>query len=347
MTRPEPLQQVDRTWVIWRGQTLAYFGGCDYFRMATDARVIAAAQEAIGKFGLNVAASRWTTGNHPLYDELENRLAEFFGTECALITSNGYLTNLAVIQGLRDRFSHILIDERAHVSLADAAVASHLEVIPFSHRNPADVSRRLPKYAKALLMTDGVFAHDGSVAPLREYLEVLKGDAWLLVDDSHGAGVLGENGRGTAEALGVARERIVQTTTLSKAFGCYGGVILASTDVCAEISQKSAVITGATPFPLPHAAGCIVAAEILKGAGPRVALRENLRRLGIESDVPIYARFPASEEEQRVLVKGLLARGIFPTSIRYHNGPPQGFLRFAISSEHSRAQLEALADALS
>ena len=346
MTRPEPLQQVDRTWVVWRGQTLAYFGGCDYFRMATDARVIAAAQEAIAKYGLNVAASRWTTGNHPLYDELEKALTEFFLSECALITSNGYLTNLAVIQGLRDRFSHILIDERAHVSLADAAAASHLEVIPFSHRNATDVSRKLPKYAKALLMTDGVFAHDGSVAPLREYLEVLKGDAWLLVDDSHGAGVLGANGRGTAEHLGIGRERLVQTTTLSKAFGCFGGVILASADVCAEISRKSAVIMGATPFPLSHAAGCVAAAGILKEPGPRLALRENLRRLGIENDVPIHARFPADESEQRAMIKGLLARGIFPTSIRYHGGPQQGFLRFAISSEHSRAQLDALADAL-
>src|SRR5687767_7654434 len=125
MTPPEPLQQVDRTWVIWRGQTLAYFGGCDYFRMATHPRVVAAAQEAIGKFGLNVAASRWTTGNHALYNELEKVLADFFQSECALLVPNGYLTNLAVVQGLRARFSHILIDDRAHVSLADAAAASH------------------------------------------------------------------------------------------------------------------------------------------------------------------------------------------------------------------------------
>src|SRR5207237_1237251 len=135
--------------------TLAYFGGCDYFRMATHPEVIAAAQDAIARFGLNVAASRWTTGNHPLYNELESKLAEFFDAECALIVSNGYLTNLAVIQGLRDRFSHILIDDRAHVSLADAATAAHVEVVPFSHCNPTDLNRKLPKYAQALLMTDG------------------------------------------------------------------------------------------------------------------------------------------------------------------------------------------------
>ena len=346
MTPPEPLQQIDRTWVVWRGQTLAYFGGCDYFRLATHPQVIAAAQNALAKYGLNVAASRWTTGNHPLYNELESALMGFFAADCALIASNGYLTNLAVIQGLRHRFSHILIDERAHVSLTDAAAAAHLEVIPFAHRNPTEVARKLPKYSKALLMTDGVFAHNGSVAPLCEYFQVLQRDAWILVDDSHGAGVLGANGRGTHEHLGLPRERLIQTITLSKAFGCFGGAILAPKDCCEEIPAKSSVIMGATPFPLSHAAAAIVATELLSDSSRRVALDQNLRRLGIETKVPIHALFPANKDEQRRLIRSLLNHGIFPTNIRYHNGPPEGYFRFAISSEHSRAQLDALADAI-
>jgi 7-keto-8-aminopelargonate synthetase-like enzyme len=346
MTPPEPLQQIDRTWVLWRGQTLAYFGGCDYFRLATHPHLVAAAQCALGKFGLNVAASRFTTGNHPLYNQLECVLSQFFGSECALLVSNGYLTNLAVIQGLRDRFSHILIDERAHLSLADAAAASHLEVIPFAHRNPTDVWRKVPKYAKALLMTDGIFAHDGSVAPLHEYFEVLQRDAWILVDDSHGAGVLGEQGRGTPEHTGLPRERLIQTITLSKAFGCYGGAVIASSDCCDAISGKSSVILGATPFPLSHAAAAIIATELLRNHERRLALRANLQRLGLNTTIPIYALFPANEKEQRHLIRSLLAHGIFPPNIRYQNGPPEGYFRFAISSEHSRAQLDALADAI-
>jgi 7-keto-8-aminopelargonate synthetase-like enzyme len=346
MTPPEPLQQIDRTWVVWRGQTLAYFGGCDYFRLATHPEVIAAAQCALAKCGLSVAASRWTTGNHPLYNELERVLAQFFQSECALLVSNGYLTNLAVIQGLRDRFSHILIDERAHVSLTDAAVAAHLEVIPFAHRTAADVWRKLPKYAKALLMTDGIFAHDGSVAPLREYFDVLHGDAWILVDDSHGAGVLGANGRGSPEHAGIPRERVVQTITLSKAFGCYGGAIIAPNEICDAIARKSPVVIGATPFPLSHAAGAIAATQLLTNPELRNALHANLQRLGINTCIPIHALFPANEKEQRHLIRSLLAHGIFPTNIRYQNGPAEGYFRFAISSEHSRAQLDALADAL-
>jgi 7-keto-8-aminopelargonate synthetase-like enzyme len=106
------------------------------------------------------------------------------------------------------------------------------------------------------------------------------------------------------------------------------------------------VIVGATPFPLSHAAAAIVATELLSESGRRIALDENLRRLGIETKVPILARYPANPEEQRRLTRSLLNRGIFPTNIRYQNGPPEGYFRFAISSEHSRAQLDALADAL-
>lgn len=346
MTPPEPLQQVDRTWVIWRGQTLAYFGGCDYFRMASHPKVIGAAQNAITRYGLNVAASRWTTGNHPLYNELEVALAKLFECESGLLVSNGYLTNLAVIHGVRDRISHILIDERAHVSLAEAAIAAHVEVIPFAHRSPSDLERKLPKYAKALMMTDGVFAHDGSIAPLNDYARILKSDALMLVDDSHGAGVLGERGRGTPEHFGIARDRVIQTTTLSKAFGCFGGAVLAPKEVTDSIASKSSVVTGATPFPLSHAAAAIVAAELISSPDVRVALRENLERLGLNTPVPIHAVFPANEKELRNLIRGLLARGIFPPNIRYQNGPAEGYFRFAISSEHTRAQLDALADAL-
>src|SRR6188508_3053428 len=121
MILPEPLQQVDRTWVNWRGQTLAYFAGCDYFRLATHPRVLAAAESTLRIFGLNVSASRRTTGNHAFYEELESALADFFEVEAALLVSNGYLTNLAVVQGLVGKISDVFIDEKAHSSLADAA----------------------------------------------------------------------------------------------------------------------------------------------------------------------------------------------------------------------------------
>ncbi len=104
MIEPEPLQQIDRTCVRYRQRKLTYFSGCDYFRLASHPRVIAALQAGVKKYGLNVAASRLTTGNHVLYRELEAQLADFFAAESALLVSSGYITNLVAAQGSRRRF---------------------------------------------------------------------------------------------------------------------------------------------------------------------------------------------------------------------------------------------------
>ncbi len=343
----EPLQQFDRTWAVWRGRKLAYFAGCDYFRMASDPEVLAAAESAIREFGLNVAASRRTTGNHALYERLEEGLAGFFGSEAALLVSNGYLTNLAVLQGIKPSVKRIFIEERAHSSLWDAALASQIPLQVFKAGEGGGRIEGLNE--TALVMVDGVSSMDGTVA--------MKGSQWagsgalVLVDDSHGAGVIGANGRGTPEHLDWPRERVIQTTTLSKAFGCFGGAILASKEICGRIETESGVVSGSTPFPLPHAAAALVATERLKDGRLREELRENVRRvasqIGREARPgPIIPVVPKSAGEREALTRSLLAHGIFPPDIRYQNGPPEGYFRFAISSEHTRAQLDALAAAV-
>lgn len=341
MTLPEPLQQIDRTWVQWRGQTLAYFAGCDYFRMASHPEVLAAARNALDKYGLNVAASRWTTGNHILYDQLEGSIAEFFDSKSALLISNGYLTNTAVIQGLKNQITHLLIDERSHSSLSEAAKAG-ASVIQFAHRDPQDLARKISSSSRPLVMTDGVFSQNGTLAPLDAYFKTLPNDGYMLVDDSHGGGVLGAHGRGTPEFFGLKSDRIIQTFTLSKAFGAYGGAVLATPEICQAIADNSPLIVGATPFPLPCAAAALASLRLLKNPAPRSRLKENTARVRSGLDFPIVSMTP-SDDRQR---NALLRRGIFPSHIRYQHGPPQGYFRFAISSEHTRAQLDALADAL-
>src|SRR5439155_13186649 len=181
------------------------------------------------KYGLNVAASRLTTGNHLIYGRLERSLADFFDAPNVLLVSSGYLTNLVVAQALAGNFSHVLLDEDSHPSLSDAARFFDCPVLRFKHRNSDAVAtsvRRCGPGAKLILLTDGMFSRDGSIAPLADYVRVLSRDAWMLVDDAHGAGVLGRTGKGSLEHAGVTRRRIIQTTTLSKAFGAYGGAIL-------------------------------------------------------------------------------------------------------------------------
>src|SRR5438477_81335 len=192
MTEPEPLQQVNRTCVRYRNRTLAYFSGCDYFRLASHPKVIAALQTGVRKYGLNVAASRLTTGNHRLYGELEEQLADFFQAQTAILVSTGYLANLVAAQSLAGNFSHVLIDERSHPSLSDAARFLDCPILQFRHADGEDVAQAVSRCgpgAKIILLTDGMFSHDGSAAPLKEYLRELPNDAVMLVDDAHGAGV--------------------------------------------------------------------------------------------------------------------------------------------------------------
>src|SRR5205814_5542812 len=132
---------------------------------------------------------------------------------------------------LSGQCSHVLIDERAHHSLLDAALFFEAPCLKFKHRDVRDLAsvvRRYGKNAKLIVLTDGMFTHNGTIAPLGEYLNVLPQDALILLDDAHGAGVLGATGKGTIEEQRVPRGQIIQTISLGKAFGTYGGVILAS-----------------------------------------------------------------------------------------------------------------------
>ena len=146
MTVSPPLQQVDRTYVRHQGRKLSYFAGCDYFRHGQSSRKSSKPRrDGLKRFGLNVSASRLTTGNHQLYEQLERRLASFFGAESATLASNGYAPNLMVAQALAGQFSHALIDERAHGCLADAAQLLDCPVLKFKHRDAADLARIVSK----------------------------------------------------------------------------------------------------------------------------------------------------------------------------------------------------------
>ncbi|HWW02636.1 MAG TPA: pyridoxal phosphate-dependent aminotransferase family protein [Candidatus Acidoferrum sp.] len=356
MTEPAPLQQIDRTYVRFRGRKLSYFSGCDYFRLSSRPGVIAALQAGARRFGLNVAASRLTTGNHALYGELERRLARFFGAPDALLVSSGYLTNLVVAQALAGNFSHALLDDQSHPSLADAARFLECPVLRFRHLDPDSVAasvRRCGPGASLLLLTDGMFSHNGSVAPLAAYLKALPRDGVMLVDDAHAAGVLGKRGRGSLEHDGVSRSRIIQTITLSKAFGAFGGAILGTAALRRRIIDRSPMLIGSTPPPLPLANAALRAVRILssdKRLRFRLAhnanyLKNALRAAGLlvaDTPGPLVALVPERPQQAARLKAALLAAGIFPPFIKYPGGPAQGYFRFVISSEHTRRQLDRL-----
>jgi len=360
MGEARPLQAAGRTCVRQDGRVLTFFSGCDYFRLSSHRKILRAVAQGLKEYGLNVAASRVTTGDHPLYGKLERALARFFGAPAALLVSNGYATNAVVAQALRGKFSQVLIDSRAHVSLRDASRLFDAPVSAFKSRDPGDVRRLLAgcgANGKPILLTDGVYTYEGEVAPLADYLKLIGGRGMILLDDAHGAGVLGRTGRGTPELAGVPRDRIIQTITLSKAFGVYGGAILCSRELREQMIAESAVFAGSTPLPLPLAHAGLCALKILReDRSLRRRLNENaryvktaLRETGLPvpmTPVPVVAITPASAAEANDLRRRLLARGIYPSFIQYPGGPPGGYLRVVISSEHSKKQLDDLINVL-
>jgi 7-keto-8-aminopelargonate synthetase-like enzyme len=356
----EPLQLLDRTSVLYRGRKLTYFAGCDYFRLASHPIVLKALRSGLDEFGLNVAASRKTTGNHQLYEKLELELARFFDVEAAVLVSNGYMTNLATAQALAGEFTHALIDERSHGCLFDATRFLECKHVLFKHRDPqaaADAAQRCGRQARIILLTDGLFSHSGEVAPLDDYLRLLPSNTTLLVDDAHAAGILGRHGRGTGEHLGLNSRRIIQTLTLSKALGIYGGAVLGSGALRAKITSRSRLFVGSTPLPLPLAVATLASLKLLqtdKRLRRRLLFNTSyvkgaLREAGLNLNsgpAPIIPITLCDIRRIHRLRRALFAADIYPPYINYLGGPRHAYFRFVISSEHTPEQLDNLVKVL-
>lgn len=354
------MQQCDRTYVLHGGRKLSYFSGCDYFRLSSHPRVRAALVAAVRQYGLSVSASRMTTGNHVLFGQLEARLREFFAAPAVTLTPTGYVANFIAAQALAGQVSHALLDAGAHASLADATRFLDCPVVRFPHRDAEGLRAAAAAAgpdARLLVVTDGLCARDGSAAPLADYLKVVPKTARFLVDDAHGAGVLGAGGQGTWEHAGIPRGRVIQTITLSKAFGAYGGAVLTAKPLRGRILGSSMCFVGSTPPPLPLVAAALESVRLL-AADPRLRerlaknrdrVKNALRAAGLPVPAtpgPMFGLFPRTAAVAGRVRKALEEAGIFPPFIHYPGAPRAGYFRFVISSEHTSAQLDNLVEVL-
>jgi 7-keto-8-aminopelargonate synthetase-like enzyme len=344
------------------GRPYLYFGGTGYFGLHGHPAVIRAGVRAFSKYGTHSATSRSGFGNNPSLLEVEARLREFFGEDDAAYFGSGYLGSLVLAQVLADRYDAIFVDEQAHFCIRDTASSPGKPVIQFHHRDPEDLAKKLKTRLKArrrpFLLTDGVFPIYGRIAPVPEYAEAMAGYEGIIgLDDAHGVGVLGANGRGTLEHFGMRAPNLYFAGTLSKAFGGYGGFVVGKKNFTGRIRSAVGSYVGSTPTPTPIAAATAKGIEILlRHPEMRNRLRRNtaslkkgLRSLGIEADdtpIPVVAWSRRTEKEMRGIQKELMRRGIAVPYLRYIGAPASGVLRVTVFSTHTSAQIQRLLEEL-
>jgi 8-amino-7-oxononanoate synthase len=344
------------------GADLINFGGNDYLALANDKRLRAAAQNAIEREGWGAGASPLVTGHAASHARLEHRLAEFEGTEAALLFSSGFAANAGTVAALVDRGDGIFADQKNHASLIDGCRLSRAEVHVYRHRDCAHLAELLNQhrgYRRRLIMTDSLFSMDGDLAPLRE-IAAITGEhgCMLLVDEAHATGVFGERGRGVCELLGVERAVDIRVGTLSKALGCAGGFVAGSERLIRWLSNRARPYVFSTAHPAANAAAAIAAIDIVEGKPERrallleraAALRELLSRRGWNvggSESQIIPVLIGDAGRTMQLSARLRKQGLFVPGIRPPSVPPgESLLRISLSYGHTPEMIERLADSL-
>jgi 8-amino-7-oxononanoate synthase len=337
------------------GRRLISFSCNDYLGLSVHPALAQAARDAIAQYGVGAGASRLVTGNHPLYDALEARLARLKGTAAACVFGSGYLANTGIIPALAGRGDLVLIDELAHACLWAGARLCGATVLPYRHNDLGDLRALLGEsrthHDKALILTDGVFSMDGDLAPLPALGRLARDyDAWLMADDAHGIGVLGR-GRGSTFATGSAADVPLQMGTLSKAIGGYGGYLCASAPVIELLKNRARTLIYSTALPPATVAAAIAAIDLIAAdpalaAVPLAKARAFTARAGLppatSQIVPLIVGAP---EAALAAARFLEAEGFLVVPIRPPTVPPgTARLRFAFTARHDDADIARLAE---
>ncbi|HVP37440.1 MAG TPA: pyridoxal phosphate-dependent aminotransferase family protein [Terriglobales bacterium] len=249
-----PISSEQDTKVTIKGKEMIMIGSNNYLGLTSHPQVKQAAIDAIKRYGSGCTGSRFLNGTLDIHEELERRLAQFMQKEAALVFSTGFQTNLGTISALVNKGDYIIMDRSDHASIVDGCRLSFGKVTKFRHGNMADLKRvlaSLPKNSGKLIIIDGVFSMEGDIAKLPDIVDLAKKyHARVMVDDAHSIGVLGENGRGTAEHFGLEDEVDIIMGTFSKSFASIGGFIAGDEEVIHYVKHFSrALIFSASPPP--------------------------------------------------------------------------------------------------
>lgn len=344
------------------GRELVNFGSNDYLGLAGDPRLAAAVNIAAATEGWGSGASPLILGHGESHDRLERRLAEFEGTEAALIFSSGFAANLAAVTALVERGDAVFADQLNHASLIDGCRLSRADIHVYPHGDVAqldDLLRRQAGYRRRLIVSDSLFSMDGDAAPLAELADLaVRHGAMLMLDEAHATGVFGSRGTGLAEDRGVQGRVHVHVGTLSKALGCAGGFVCGSRELIDWLVNRARPYIFSTAAPPATSAAALAALEIVEGEPWR---RQTLLATAAELRSSLVARgwnIGASSSQIIPLIVGepdralaiaarLRKEGLFVPAIRPPSVPVgRALLRISLTSGHTPEVIERLLRAL-
>jgi 8-amino-7-oxononanoate synthase len=356
-----PIAENHGTEVTIAGNRMIMAGSNNYLGLTKHPKVMAAAEDALRRFGTSNNGSRFLNGTLELHVELERRLAKFMGKEAAIVFSTGYLTNLGSISALADKGDVVILDKDAHACIVDGARLSYGDVKRFRHNDIRDLERilsSLPAKAGKLVVVDGLYSMEGDLAPLADIVRLARDyKARLLVDDAHGIGVLGARGAGSCEALSVEDQVDLVMGTFSKSFASLGGFIAGPREVMDYLRHHArALIFSAsmTPASVAAALASLDIIESEEGAGLRerlrqisITMRDGFRARGLEvgngGETPIVPIFIGDRMKTMQVWRKILDRGVFVNAILVPAvAPGRDLLRTSYMASHKDEQLQTI-----
>jgi len=347
--------------VVCEGVPLVSFASNDYLGLSVHPEVVRAAREALERYGLGAGASRLMSGTFGEHERLETSVAEWMGRDSALVFATGYQANVGLLFALAESEDVILADRTSHASLIDGARLSRGRFRVFAHNDADELEDLLGTYSGArrrFVVTEGIFSMDGDRAPVVKMLEVTRRHgAWLILDDAHAIGVLGQHGGGTLEEEGIdEREGMVVVGTLSKVLGSQGGFVACGREIREWLINRARTFIYSTGLAPVLAAGARRAVELVRGdEGDALRkrlhenaafLRERLTGMGLDTGGSVSQIIPVilgSAERAVEVSRNMAARGLFVPAVR----PPTvaegtSRLRISVTSDHKRENLEQL-----
>ena len=357
------VRPVSSTEVEIGGKLVTAFASNDYLGLSRDPRLIEAIGEGARRFGAGAGASHLVSGHHAVHEALEHELARFAGKPAALACMNGYVANLALLTTLAGEGDAIYSDQLNHASIVDGARLSRASVSIYPHADVGALDALLASSAARhkLVVTDAVFSMDGDIAPLEALLALCeRHDALLVVDDAHGIGVWGPEGRGSVQLLGLQSERIVYMGTLGKAAGLSGAFIAADQLIVDRLIQRARPLVFSTAGSPALAHATLTALELIRSADAArerlVRHRERLHEFAsgwqpyrlLASATPIQPLIIGDNAGVVRLAEALLQEGLWVPAIRPPTVPAgSARLRIALSAAHTDEDIGRLGAALS